>query len=438
MLTRINNSKDSLFNLLLLLVSFYPILKEALASTSLIIFIVFNILVFKDNFKKRYEEFGLKPFMVNTGFYIILLISCLFSDNIILSVKGMKSSILLLIFPFIVIYFTPKVTIKRIQLFSIGYITSNLVLIIYFFQILVKGMAIDRNHRLLEANVLDKIYYLSQYPYEFAVSKSLKHLNVIFETHQVYLSLNFLIALILAIYCFFYVKNVLAKLSFSIIGLIFITAIFYFQSNTTVLTLLVLMPSLLFLVRNKRLKLLLIVTLLVISVIGFKAGLFKIYNNKNTWGNIKLISAILDSDSEKQDVDKRFFIYKCAIFLAKQNYFLGYGAGDVQSELNNCYDENNYVVSEYRSIGSEINTHNYYLYMLLSSGFLGLGAIFYFFFKSFELAIIGKNYFYVMFLMVFVIGLLTENLLVRMMGVFPFAIINGLFYSNCRSLRDEQ
>lgn len=432
------NNKNRVFNILLFIASFFPIMQEAIASISVIVLLLFSIWAYRDNISIRYQAYGIRPLIINTGFFLVLLVSCLYSKDPLSAIKGMKSSVLIFVFPLVAIYVMPRITKKMLTVFSIGYILSNLVLILYFFNILVKGMAIDRIPSLLESNIFEKISYLSQYPYEFTISKALKHLPVIYETHQVYLALGFILALILVLYLMYGTRNLYLRITFFIPATMLLAAIIYCQSNTGIITLIlcvVLFPF--FIIQSKRYKLIPFTILIVLVLGGLSFGWFKAYSNKNTMANINLIKAIVSGEMVKENTDKRYYIYSCSLSLVRENYLFGHGVGNVQPLLNDCYQERNYLVAEYNSIGSDINTHNYYLHMAASAGILGLMSILLFFYKNLYLAFTVKNYFYAMFLTVFIVGLLTENLFLRMMGVFPFAVMNSLFYSHCRFQLNE-
>ena len=154
----------------------------------------------------------------------------------------------------------------------------------------------------------------------------------------------------------------------------------------------------------------------------------KTYQNKNTVSIVKLFKSISENNIE-EGVDKRIYIYSCSIELIKNNILFGYGVGNVQSKLNDCYDENSYIVAEYQSIGSDINSHNYYFNLWLGGGITALLLFMYMLFSNLKIAIEAKSYAYGFFIFIFIVGLLTENILVRMSGVFLFAIHNSLFYS---------
>ncbi|WP_158596962.1 O-antigen ligase [Aquimarina sp. BL5] len=115
-------------------------------------------------------------------------------------------------------------------------------------------------------------------------------------------------------------------------------------------------------------------------------------------------------------------IYYCDGILVKENWLFGTGIGDMQAELSACYDE---------KIGAKVykwqsyNSHNQYLFFLISSGVLALFSFCCFLFYSFRKMIILGNTLLFYALAVICIVMLTENIISRSDGVLFF----GLFVS---------
>ena len=408
-------------------------MKEALASITAILFLVTTLFFYWDNFGKRYRKYGIKPILINCGFYILLLFSILYSDHIFTGIKKVQSSLLILFFPIAVFYFFPKVKKQTIKIFSYGFILSNFVLFLYFFDILAQGLAIDRFTGLMDKNIIEQALAINTYPYEFVLSKAEKHLDVLFEPHKVYLSMHFLTALLLSINLIANFKiAILKKISLGILSLLFVLAIVYSQAITTVLSLVLILVLVPFFYFKRHLeKIIFGIVVLTFLTIGWLVGLLDTYKNKNTDSIAMLLDYAISSVPMEKGVDKRIYIYDCSICLIKKEILFGYGVGNVQQKLNDCYQEKNYVVAEFKSLGQEINTHNYYFHVWLSAGLLALFFLLYMFGYNFYIAFKLRNFTYLFFLLMFSLSLLTENVLVRMYGVFLFAVMNSLFYSNC-------
>lgn len=115
-------------------------------------------------------------------------------------------------------------------------------------------------------------------------------------------------------------------------------------------------------------------------------------------------------------------IYYCDGIVAKDNWLFGTGLGDIQNELTTCYNER---------IGAKIytwhkfNSHNQYLFFLISTGLFGLfsflGLLYYLYRKVVATDNSNMFYFFILISTVF----LTENVISRSDGVMFF----GLFVS---------
>lgn len=422
--------------------SFYPIMKANIASITAILFLASTLFIYWTNFNIKYKIYGLKPVLANCGFYLFMLISILYSDSMFTGFKAMQASLMLLFFPLIVFYFLPKINLKTLEYFSYGFIISNFILLLYFYYVLVEGLAIDRFSGLMEASLLEQLRALNTYPYEFVLSKAEKHLELIYESHKVYISLHFLAAILLSFNLIYRHRiGITRKALLGILIALFVLAIVYTQAIATVFALgliLIILPFIYFKKNSSKLGYLAIFILFGF-IIG-NSGLMESYKNKNTTSIFKFIESVTDpsSKSSEKGIDKRVYIYNCAISLVKHHAFFGYGVGNVQKKLNGCYQQNGYIIAEFKSEGFDINSHNYYLNVWLSAGVLALLALGYMFLHNFQVAFTARNFTYVFFLMIFVIGLMTENILVRMAGVFLFAIFNSLFYSisTCNGRRE--
>ena len=73
----------------------------------------------------------------------------------------------------------------------------------------------------------------------------------------------------------------------------------------------------------------------------------------------------------------RYQTYKCSYELLKNKIITGYGVGNVQLKLNECYLENgtHTMVDKY-------NTHNQYLDVILKTGVFGLALFLFFLFVN--------------------------------------------------------
>jgi O-antigen ligase len=101
-----------------------------------------------------------------------------------------------------------------------------------------------------------------------------------------------------------------------------------------------------------------LITLLSLLTPGIKTRFIELYNSYNrppvdvSYDSTNIRKAILD----------------CSISISKENFLYGVGFENLQTKLNECYGEN-YDSSFYKS--QNYLTHNYYFYILVSSGIIG-------------------------------------------------------------------
>ena len=116
-------------------------------------------------------------------------------------------------------------------------------------------------------------------------------------------------------------------------------------------------------------------------------------------------------------------IYNCSISIIKEAPVIGYGPGDVQKELNSCYEKFNTQAFK----KERYNSHNQYLDYLLSFGVIGFIIILYCFLYYLKMARKNPdNKVYFNFLILFYFTFLTENILVRNTGMVLFVTFNCL------------
>lgn len=140
----------------------------------------------------------------------------------------------------------------------------------------------------------------------------------------------------------------------------------------------------------------------------------------------------LNKDSKHNELNSsniRNGIYFCDIELIKTSPFFGYGIGDIQDELNNCFKE---------KLGAKVynkggfNTHNQYAFFWLSSGIIGFLSIITLlatiFIKSIK---INKK---ILFNVIILCALIfmTENILQRSNGIFFFSFFCSILFFNKR------
>ncbi|WP_165731738.1 O-antigen ligase [Polaribacter sp. 20A6] len=139
---------------------------------------------------------------------------------------------------------------------------------------------------------------------------------------------------------------------------------------------------------------------------------------------------VLNKSSKINDYNSsnvRNGIYYCSLNLIPNNLFLGVGVGDVQEELNNCYATE--LLSDIYT-WTDYNTHNQYLFFLVSTGFIGFVAFVFFLFYMMRKSYRDKKFIFFYFIISVCLMFLTENILQRSDGVIFFSFFNSLLFFN--------
>lgn len=129
----------------------------------------------------------------------------------------------------------------------------------------------------------------------------------------------------------------------------------------------------------------------------------------------------------------RYGIYYCAYKVALTGGFWGVGVGDVEKKLNECFeDELDAKIYSWRNY----NSHNQYLFFLLSSGLLGFASYIGFLVFGFFIAIRNDHSEYFFLMMLLGVTSLTENVLVRSDGIMFFIFFNAIYLFDLKKVKD--
>lgn len=123
----------------------------------------------------------------------------------------------------------------------------------------------------------------------------------------------------------------------------------------------------------------------------------------------------------------RLGIYSCGIMIHNKRPVIGYGVGGVQENLTDCLVSRiNPKIYQWRTYG----THNQYLYMLLSTGYIGLVILLFWIFYLFKISFKHNLILFLFFFTFCLICMLTENILARNDGVLFFGLFTGILFFN--------
>lgn len=140
--------------------------------------------------------------------------------------------------------------------------------------------------------------------------------------------------------------------------------------------------------------------------------------------SVQLVSDIKSLQNGKvvsySATEPRIERWKCALTLIKKSPLFGYGTGDEIKMLKTEYMNQGLFISYLE----EFNAHNQYLSYLLKNGVFGLLIFLGIFYVYLRLAYRRKNFVYISFLVLLLIGFYTENILDANKGILFFALFN--------------
>jgi len=125
----------------------------------------------------------------------------------------------------------------------------------------------------------------------------------------------------------------------------------------------------------------------------------------------------------------RIHIWKAGLKLISNNFLLGVGPGDTNTELVDVYKYYNYL----DPVLKNSNAHNQYIETAIDIGFFGFAVLLAVLFYPFYLSFKKRNYLFLVFLFIIGFNFLFESFLNLQAGVIFFAF----FYSLLGSLDEE-
>lgn len=391
-------------NLVLLGVSLfgiYPLIPHKFESISVFLLalcsLIYRIKVPKNSIFK-------KTFFIVSSIYFILFLSVFFSEDISRGLKKMETTLSLLAFPIIFYLLLGKSIVDHFKiklLFLKAYYISCLIfttISFYLFEIYENSKYVTKDSNFYRIAIFDNSY-IGEHPIYVSIFISIAIIFgfSFFDREKKISFKNFLIAFaqcyLLSLLLMLMSKGVILSLLMVFIIMLIkqkgLTKIHFFSLAIILITFFVLIPS-----ENNR---------------------FKEIININTYKKL----------DENNSTSIRFINYKCGLKSLMKSPIYGYGIGDVQEQLDLCYQEENTNFPK-----KTYNTHNQYLFIWLSSGIIGfitfIVILFYYFKKSIQF----KDDVMFSILVLYSFTFLFENVLSRQSGVIFFCFIINYFLWN--------
>lgn len=387
------------------LLFFFPLLKENLSS---FVFILFGILTLYNWYSNPNKEaFNIKWIVYTIPFWIVVLDAILYG-TLKESSSSINHALLFLLFPFIFnlapsnlfskeklkLYFTTLswvcfvLGLSYLFLFFINNPLSNLIETRY-------NSSFFRDFVYAETEIFNihPAYYTSVMIFCTAFNlieykKNKKKIHIIFI-------------------CFFYFLTflLLTKLNIVLLNLV-ITYFIFFKLNLTIVKKLVLI-FLIFIV----------FCFLIYKIPGLYLRIAEVFNSIDT----------PPSGVSHDSTNVRMAIYTCDWELIKNNFWQGVGFYDIPNQLLQCF-EGKYHSDFYKN--HKYLTHNYFVYVLLGSGIVGLLFLLIFFYKVIRIVVRINSFVLYVFLLNTILMCLIEDYFYRQNGIYFFMIVFLSYYKN--------
>ena len=356
--------------------------------------------------EKSDRKFDFRLFLVSVSFFLLLLFSIGYSENVSYALKKLETGLSLLAYPLVfVLLYNCRDKMDKQFLETLKWV---FVAALSFFLV-----------------ATFTFYFLTEPFYTFKSTivhyHTLVDLRIIgYEIHSIYLSMYIGVGIIFLIDIMSKIKS---NKRFYLLILIAFLFVFMAVLNKRGPVIAMGLVGLVFLIKSK-FKANLTLYLLTLTFAFVLASLFiPRFNNVNRFKEIIDIEGLKTNPNSSTAL--RLSIYNCALKQAIKSPVFGYGWGDAKGVLNECYKEENPSL-----LLKNYNTHNQFLSMLLSTGIVGLLLFFFYFYYILKYSNKNGNQVLFFLLLYFGFNMLSENILEREDGVIFFSFFVNLFIFN--------
>ncbi|MES2131314.1 MAG: O-antigen ligase family protein [Bacteroidota bacterium] len=243
--------------------------------------------------------------------------------------------------------------------------------------------------------------------------------------HAGYLSLYVSLCLIYTLQLIVVTKLKKIKILLILFFVIQLAGLIFLASRNILITTILIM-SFVFPFFYVKKKLLYIISITLLLVVGFIAVNNISYLKKRFTSELISDIKLTQSTDNFELTEPRIDRWQGGVRLFMRSPIIGYGTGDEISMLKTEYIKSGLYISYLE----EFNAHNQYLSYLLKNGIIGLLIFLSIFIYFVYLAFKGRDYIYISFLFLLLIGFLTENILDANKGILFFAFFNTFFGYN--------
>jgi O-antigen ligase len=425
-------ARESVHNkirLVALLIFVFSLPFSKLANNIAVIVLATNWL-FESSLSVKWYRLKNKILLVSfCSIYVLSILGLIYTQNIHYGLFELEKRITLVLLP--LIFSTsdkiPKSEIRLIfKTFIIACITASIICFIYAFY-----RNVEEGHTL--SYVFNAIFYDIHLPGRYDYFNYYYFTYFFFsepiQMHPIYFAMYMLFSCCLTIWMLWdktgFKNGIPKSLIFFIIYCVIVMVLL--SSRTQLFSMLVI--GTVFILYYARLKVQLVRG---ISFILFLIGICSALILLNPISRERFSKAISPSSHFSENkhgeggLSLRLYQWKYTILAIKSNPLFGTGTGDAQDILQSIYKENNFTIG----YENELNPHNQYLQITLELGIVGLLLIILNLAVPIYFAYQEGIWIYIVFIVIYAIGFLTESMLELNKGIVFYSFFNSLFAFN--------
>jgi len=429
-LSSIRAHKYIISSILFSILFLFPIMRNALQSISLMVFLVISVTFYYKIFLIRIKALSIwKIYGILTGFFWFSLLTFLWTSDKIFFFNELRPSIAIAFVPFVLLFFHPPLTQKSKHLSIVLFLVSLIIYAVLWFTHHVEGVSIyqeiiAKESPIRDESVMNQIKYFLSRSYKDQIGGlSIRGYELLgknsFFSHSNYISTYYLFGFILAIYTLLKTRKTAYKV-IAVLSLGFSLGFLYYLSSKVNLFLFVIFTfgMVVYFLKSIKLRVAFLTICLIVGLLNISRLSAK-YNEIRTWDMFEKQDKNLD---DKIFFDyKRTKIYTCIFEELKTNYAFGIGLGDIQGHLNVCLVK--YKIDDSISENpKEYNSHSQFLHFALVGGIINfvlfLGLFVYLFLRAYK----EKNKLLFSFTLIIFASCFFENYLSRIYGVLFFIL----------------
>ena len=378
-----------------LLLSFFPILPNAVRSICMILLFVLSLRSNNGLIKHKILILISAPFIIY-----------LFTGLLYPSINRALNFFVLLL-PLIAIPFS-YIRLEKAKLSMILRLSGLFFVLAILFMILIEAFFLMTHYDLL-AEATNRTQYSI---------KLRKLIEQPFDSHPTYQGYFILLSLIILAMEFEKIKQKLLRLIIAIISVLLVCFLFIITSRIALISVTVFCLILLFKIKNYKTKRTILACLLIIGMLltGFLSKPLKTRLVDFKFDNLQIPDDSISSSNNS--ISTRIAIWNCDVQIIRNNP-MGIGIAHEKEALNNCV--NAYNVSFLKD--KFYNSHNQYLSYFICGGFIGFSAFLIFLLLLMRMARETKSWALLTFVLITGIFMLTENILYRNDGLLAYSIM---------------